>query len=178
MTSLSICKYEPKLDMFCVLREKGKSMSSGGYGIIYSFPTMSQLSPSIYINTQVINVPSDTHTCISNTSTKHVKINHSKKHLLIEEATYLNERGLLKVFDSCGANTMSTHDLYEIMLNEINFPLPVYITYSYLRSHTFIVVRHTPQKLDLLKRIRDEESYYDSNDLCSVDKYKKKKPWL
>jgi hypothetical protein len=47
---------------------------------------------------------------------------------------------------------MDTQDLYTLMLEELHFPLSVYITYSHLRSQSYIVVRHFQQRLSILEQ--------------------------
>lgn len=164
MISSSTCRYDPLLNMFYVVLERGKSISTGGYGVIYSKPTIIKSSPSYSSISGPKNIIVVKDTYNSKGSTKHLRTDKCKKYLFIEETTYLSERGLLQVFDSGGENIMSTKDLYEKMLDNISFSFPVYITYSYLRSHTFIVIRHNRQKLELLKKIRNIEVHEESNE--------------
>lgn len=136
-------------------KSKGKSIGCGGYGL-----------PHTTINVDEKGSSSVTH-----------------DYLFVEEALFLHERGLLQVYngpDDCNKSTankeqeqqdeevqdnhknnstcptgniMTTRDIYHLMLNELNMSLAVYLTYSHLRSQTFIVLRHTSQRIDILRRL-------------------------
>jgi len=128
---IPICAYESKLGMFRILHSKGKSLSSGGYGV--TRPTIAMTAPK------------------STPKSKQTIIMEQKEYLFAEEATYLHERGLLQVLDETQSHTMTTQELYTLMnSDEIGIPLAVYLTYSHLRSQTFIVIRHTVRRLEIV----------------------------
>jgi len=62
-------------------------------------------------------------------------------YLFIEEAIYLYERGLLKVFNESGNDEMNLANLFSL-LETHGLSLAAYVTYAHLRSQTFIVLRH------------------------------------
>ena len=64
----------------------------------------------------------------------------------------LNEKDILR-----NSNPLDTQALYEIMLHRLHIPLQVYLTYSHLRSQTYIVTRHTANRLDLVRSLREKE---------------------
>ena len=56
-----------------------------------------------------------------------------------------------------GLILMDTQDLYTLMLHELHIPLAVYITYSHLRSQSYIVVRHFQQRLAILEKQQQQQ---------------------
>jgi hypothetical protein len=89
-------------------------------------------------------------------------------YLFIEEALFLHEQGLLHAYlkyneISNGEETntdylLDTRGIYNIMLHELQLPLQVYLTYSHLRAQTFIVVRHTVDRLNIIRSMNGKES--------------------
>jgi hypothetical protein len=152
------CIYNEKLGMFKVTKSKGKSISSGGYGVPHS--------------QKIVDVSEN---C---SDSKPLQKNEVHDYLFVEEALFLHERGMLAVYEAVNLNAdqdmnnaktadgtdqqptsaevgklMSTQDIYEIMLHRLKMPLAVYLSYSHLRAQTFIVIRHTKKRLDLIRKI-------------------------
>jgi hypothetical protein len=127
----SMCIYEPSHNnMFRVLYRRGKSFTSGGYGI------------DCHLNSNDLRhqekfSPNDKAT----NSNVNIKSSHQTTYLFIEETLFLHERGLLMVFHPNGIDSMSSHDLFQL-LEEQGVPLPIYLTYAHLRSQAYIVLRH------------------------------------
>jgi hypothetical protein len=126
--------------MFRVLRAKGKSFSSGGFGI--SLPVE---SPSTKLE-QKINRKKDED---KDTSTA--------QHLFIEEALVLFERGLLEVYN--GDTKLGACGVYG-MLEALSVPLPIYLAYAHLRAQDYRVLRHVSrsQQDKNRKRPRQEDT--------------------
>lgn len=120
--------------------------------------------------------------------------NAADDYLFIEEVLYLHERGLLEAYREDmitgidhintqeiedGSPThrksrrilLKTFDLYELMLHKLKVPLAIYLTYAHLRSQTYIVLRHTVHRIDILKRLTEEKNKTSSDDATkeSVD---------
>lgn len=136
--------------MFRVTKAKGKAISNGGFGVSWAVKTLNNesSSPDQYITSD---------------------------YLFIEEVLFLHERGMIDVFvpsekdpelasakspihaDSLSSiKPVDTQDLYDMMLHELNVPLSVYLVYAHLRSQTFIAVRHTVHRSELIKKIEDK----------------------
>jgi len=116
---LPIAIYLKNVHLFLVKNPVGKAFSSGGYG---------------------------------------VNCGGQEVYLYIEEALFLLERKLILVFEEKGGedtkkgeeapkggeergSQMTTQDLFDI-LPLAGFPVMSYIVYSYLRSQSFVVLRH------------------------------------
>jgi len=136
-----ICVYEPNHNMmFRVLHRKGKSFTSGGYGIDCFSPSdkdkqnQQRISPMSHI----IDNRNDEETV--NKSSRQTTF------LFIEEALFLFQRGLLQVLHPNGIDSMSSCDLFKL-LEEQGVPLPIYLAYAHLRSQSYILLRHinTPE---------------------------------
>jgi hypothetical protein len=155
--SITQCIYESSLEKFKIVSLKGKICSSG-FGV--SSATDERQNNSY-----------DTPTTASSQ-------NNTGHYLFIEEVLYLHERGVLEAYSdritsettNTGSSTddsaeskdeertlLSTSNLYELMLHTLKVPLAVYLTYSHLRSQTYIVLRHTTQSFELLKAVQEEE---------------------
>jgi len=61
-------------------------------------------------------------------------------------------------------NILSIQDLYDIMLHKLRMPLQVYLTYSYLRSQTYIVIRHSVNRLNIIEAMEDRGNINDCSD--------------
>ena len=114
-----------------------------------------------------------------NTKTTEYHSTSTYDYLFIEEALYLHERGMIDVFhhqhqhqqdegvddNTCtGADNgllMSTRELYELMLNQLNVPLGIYLTYSHLRSQSYIVLRHTNRRWEIIRAMENRDSDSD-----------------
>jgi len=165
---VAVCIYDANIGMFHLVHRKGKAIST--YGVSWT-RNLSNIDNSSSITSN--NNPS-----IPN------KVS-SAEYLFIEEALFLHERGLLHVLheskddndnidETCqktGSDNndgggesdckgsvkepMNTQDLYKIMLDTLHIPLQIYLTYSHLRSQTYIVVRHTEHRLNIIKSMDD-----------------------
>ena len=119
------CDYTPAVRLFRVRKAIGKTFSSGGFGL--SLPVESQE----HSETDDIETSNER----STEPTKPLPA----EHLFIEEALFLFERGLLDVYD--GETKLDSRRLYG-MLEPLNVPLPIYLTYAHLRAQDYRVLRH------------------------------------
>jgi hypothetical protein len=159
--SITQCIYISKLEKFKIISLKGKICSSG-FGVAWATSERQTNSGDAPDTNNVTNPPEN--------STGH--------YLFIEEVLYLHERGVLEAYleplrtDTSNTESdaeyneevtdqkrtlLSTSNLYELMLHTMKVPLAVYLTYSHLRSQTYVVLRHTSHSLELLKRVQEEE---------------------
>ncbi len=132
------CVYDRKLGMFRVIQSKGKSLNGAGFGVSWT----------VQINAEKTS---------------------NSEYLFIEEALFLHERGLVDVFipsldedkgnkqdlDVFTGNPADTKTIYAL-LHEMKIPLSIYLTYSFLRSQTFIVLRHTADRFNIIARLECE----------------------
>jgi hypothetical protein len=126
------CQLDNKYGMFRILRAKGKTLSSGGFGV--------------GIDREVKKDSGDEKKTID--------------YLFIEEVLFLHERGLLEClnnYSSSASNTLNSSQLYQ-MLPMLGISLPIYFVYSHLRSQDFQVMRHHPDRLALLRLQEDKKS--------------------
>jgi len=140
MPGIPICIHDPSLGMFRVTHSKGKCFSSGGFGIAVKGNSN---------NDDVDEENEDTATA---------------QHLFMEEVVFLHERGLIEAFASSSTdgspmgaplNSMALFAMLTSTESKEGMPLAAYLTYAHLRAQTFIVIRHTPQRLGLVKRIHE-----------------------
>ncbi len=126
------------------MKSKGKTIGSGGYGVPHS---------TILLKAQ--DCPTD------NGSQAKAKATDASTsvYLFVEEALYLHERGMIEVYhplvdtETEHQNQMTTQEIYNLMLNTLNVPLSVYLTYASLRSQTYIVLRHTDNRLNIIRNM-------------------------
>jgi len=79
-------------------------------------------------------------------------------YLFIEEVLFLHERGLLEVYnDAEETNRLQSKHLFA-MLPKLGVAFPVYLTYAHLRAQTYIVMRHAPQRLDIIDALAEKNS--------------------
>ena len=83
------CVYEAKLGLFRVLQTKGKSFSSGGFGVV-------GIEDVLY--------------------------------LFGEEALFLKEQELVNILQPDEVTPYTTSELYCLLLETLQIPLPVYLT--------------------------------------------------
>jgi hypothetical protein len=133
-----VCVYAPDVKMFRVLHAKGKSFSSGGFGI-----PLSVESP--------LTKPGQK----TNPKKEEDEDTSNAQHLFIEEALVLFERGLLEVYN--GASKLDACRLYG-MLEPLNVQLPIYLAYSHLRAQDYRVLRHVSRQDKNRKRLRPEDT--------------------
>lgn len=132
------CSLDAKLRLFQVLQATGKALLSGGFG--FSIPRKWDSSPSAskVDGDYGQNTPNQTRDI--------------KEYLFIEETFFLHERGLLQCQDpQVDSRSLDTSQLFQL-LPQLDLSLPVYLVYAHLRSQDFRVLRHSPGRLDLLKR--------------------------
>eukprot|EP00980_Cylindrotheca_fusiformis_P006124 scaffold1319_cov126-Cylindrotheca_fusiformis.AAC.13 len=155
-----ICQFDPKLGLFRITRAKGKTLSSGGYGFAITSKTnkndeeAKKEADNEEEQTDVDEnpmIPSSEHErgteVTRNTETQH--------YLVIEEVLFLHERGLLECKDVSCSETLDSSQLYQL-LPSLNMSLAMYLVYSHLRSQDFRVLRHHPDRLQILKKQQEE----------------------
>ena len=135
------CVYEVNVGLFRVLRNKGKSFSSGGYGVMYNSDKLGRTfrtddDDDRMESKQILEQTSD-----------------DTLFLFVEETLFLKERSLLQVLKKDEVTPYTTSDLYRLMLQEHQIPLQVYLTYAHLRSQTFIVIRHTSDRIHYIHKL-------------------------
>ena len=153
------CVFNEELSMFMVTKSKGKSICSGGYGIPHTIQICSQDGDG---------EPTAT--------------SRTFDFLFIEETLFLHERGMIEVYHPLHKNgkdtekneiirtnvdhgeLMKTEEIYNLMLNTMCLPLGVYLSYSHLRSQTYIVLRHTTNRLDILRKLEEAQTAASSQD--------------
>jgi len=108
---------------------------------------------------------------------QHLKEDHSsqqKIYLFLEEVIYLHERGLLQVFhanENGNKNAMVPMQLPDLfaLLDDHALSLAAYVTYAYLRSQTFIVLRHCERYTHVNTTFNGNgvSSHHDQNELTT-----------
>ena len=158
---IPICIFDKDIGMFQIIYKKGKVISS--FGVSWATtPTKAKTKVTTMKTSSSSTIKTTTTTC---------------EYLFIEEVLFLHERGLLQVYyhynndsnnndsinnddndnnsnnnkDNDDNKPLDTKELYNIMLHQLHIPIQVYLTYSYLRSQTFIVVRHTASRYNLIQ---------------------------
>lgn len=158
------CVFEPSLSMFRVLQARGKSFSSGGYGVSLTIPIKVEEGVAIKDETKFCSDNEEEVTGQEDNDVDEIISDNDKpnniadtsitaNHLFVEEALFLQQQGLLNVYRRIEINNknekelFSTASLFEIMLQELQVSLPVYLTYAHLRSQSYRVLRHVPLRL-------------------------------
>ena len=163
------CVHDRASNLFRVMQMKGKAFMSGGFGIDMSSidinanssffrPSRSSITELAEIKeglseNSILGITAEVYRN-TNIDGKH-KVDqkpansHAERivYLFIEEALFLHERGLLEVFESDGTTSMSSHRLFAL-LPVSGVDVPIYLTYAYLRSQTFVVLRHIESSLE------------------------------
>lgn len=134
------CQLDNKLGLFCITRAKGKTLSSGGFGVAIS-TGMSTLDGNL------VQTGSDT----------------THQYLFVEEVLFLHERGLLECRDVSMSEVLDTSQLYQL-LSTLQISLPIYFVYAHLRSQDFRVLRHNPIRIEILRKHHDRSSDFTSKD--------------
>lgn len=169
---VSTCVFCKDLNLFKLTKNKGKSVSCSGYGV----------SHTSFIEDEVASTSVAEEKTGGNAMDEKKKVMARKKsvtcdYLFIEEALFLHERGLLEVYieedidpkkeddnarcigkdlsmnDKKQLKIMSTRDLYDLMLNQLNMPIGVYLSYAHLRNQDYIVIRHTTRRRELIEEM-------------------------
>lgn len=86
-------------------------------------------------------------------------------YLFIEEVLFLHERGLLQATmiddkDSSGTVILDTSQLHQLLPAMGGMSLAMYLIFSHLRSQDYRVLRHDPQRYDILQK---QNTTADSN---------------
>jgi hypothetical protein len=157
---IATCVFDETLGKFRVTKSKGKSLCCGGYGVPHTVrvdETASSVTHDYLFVEEVLFLhergllevykEDDLLDCKNpdEQEQQHETTNVQDK----EE----NDLGLTRPTCHAGNHLMTTRDLYHVMLHKLNMPLAVYLTYSHLRSQTFIVLRHTSKRIDIIRRI-------------------------
>lgn len=124
------CYFEADLGMFRVLEAKGKSLSSGGFGV--SISAKHNNNNDDEAAAAAAEVPT-----------------RSSEYLFVEEVLFLQQQGLLECVEK--DVVMDSVQLFR-MLPLLNMSLPMYLVYAHLRSQDFRVLRHASDRLDLLMK--------------------------
>mmetsp|Transcript_10883 Transcript_10883/g.16801 ORF Transcript_10883/g.16801 Transcript_10883/m.16801 type:complete len:316 (-) Transcript_10883:340-1287(-) len=164
---IPICQYDSKLGMFRVLHSKGKSVVSGGYGVSISekeehFMRQQHSSEYDQKGTQLPEKEEEmkngsTHADNKDNPNGITPAAASSEFLFMEEALFLHERGLIEVYMEGNHGKLDSSQLFELLKEKSDVSLPVYLAYKYLRVQTFVVVRHTPKRLELVNRLAQAE---------------------
>mmetsp|Transcript_6313 Transcript_6313/g.13187 ORF Transcript_6313/g.13187 Transcript_6313/m.13187 type:complete len:377 (+) Transcript_6313:49-1179(+) len=190
------CVFVPDLGMFRVTSVKGKSFST--YGVIFPDESRGHLkSDDPRVREYVADTDNDiaeetipldnqfhdqTSISAGDASCDSVADNvaatipetsqpqsrpQQKIYLFIEEALFLHERGLLEVYDTDEATALDSQSLFR-MLPLLGVAFPVYLAYAHLRVQTYIVMRHTAERLDIVDALLAKGNNWkrtrDSND--------------
>ena len=159
------CEFVKEIGLFRVLRSKGKALASGGFGVAIALPGTKDSaeqeddssSNSSTAQEEVALTKPATTTTVSKPS----------DFLFIEEVIFLFERGLLQCLapNSSSATTTTTTCLDSSQLYQLLPPLgvsfPIYFAYAHLRKQDYRVLRHAPERLDLLKQQQQRNTITD-----------------
>lgn len=132
-SAVPVCVFAPDVKMFRVLHAKGKSFSSGGFGI--PLPVESSMKQEGQSKTNNASGEQDSNKDDDSSTARST----CAQHLFIEEAIVLFERGMLEVYN--GTTKLDAFHLYG-MLEPLNVPFPIYLAYAHLRGQDFRVLRH------------------------------------
>jgi len=172
---IATCVFDEALGKFRVTRSKGKSIGCGGYGVTHTIRTTDALGEPIS-STSTISTTTVTHDYLF---VEEVLFLHERgllevyrydDGLVLEHQTpnqqeqqhetavqQQHEKNSVEppqmLHPKSPGNIMTTRDIYHLMLHKLNMQLAVYLTYSHLRSQTFIVLRHTSKRIDIIRRL-------------------------
>ena len=138
--------YAPDLKMYRVIHERGKALSSGGFGVSIREAAAQEGAATM-----------------TTTMT----------YLFAEEALFLHEKGLVELVDDDGNTTLGTKELMG-RLPEAGVSLPVYLVYAHLRSQTYRVIRHNSKRRSLLEEMQEYNNNNNNDDDDDSSKGKKK----
>eukprot|EP00934_Nitzschia_sp_Nitz4_P002856 Nitzschia sp. Nitz4//scaffold1_size375055//138497//139324//NITZ4_000255-RA/size375055-processed-gene-0.340-mRNA-1//1//CDS//3329540982//2846//frame0 len=123
------CELDETLAMFRITRCKSKAMTSGGFGITISSKQLSTKDTSETRNSEIA----------------------SQEFLFVEEVLFLFQRGLLECTDPSTKSALFESDIFRL-LSKMGISLAQYLVFAHLRSQDFRVLRHSPNRLRLLKQ--------------------------
>ena len=130
------CQLDPRLGLFRITRAKGKTLSSGGFGVAISTENVASCEE---------NTPTGDRAVID----KLLQTTH--QYLFIEEVLFLHERGLLECKQASSSELLDTSQLYQL-LPPLQLSLPIYFVYAHLRSQDFRVLRHSTSRIEVLRK--------------------------
>jgi hypothetical protein len=157
-------------DVFEVMRVRGKSLASGGFGFVTVGRRSLSASEKGETSAERDNAEGGS-SPNAQSSNAHSPAVTATEHLFLEEVLFLHERGLLECRDppdAASRSTLASQDpvtdhapavpsawdafrLYSLLNHDDTVSLPVYLVYAHLRKQGFRVVRHTPHRRALLE---------------------------
>jgi hypothetical protein len=155
-----ICQLDANLGLFRITRAKGKTLSSGGFGLAITWKENKngeELKEVIEAEVEV-KATADPITSLAQEEqeTETARKTETHHYLFVEEVLFLHERGFLECKDISSSESLDSSQLFQ-MLPSLNMSLAMYFVYSHLRSQDFRVLRHNPDRLEILKRQQEEE---------------------
>jgi hypothetical protein len=173
------CQLVRELGLFRVLRARGKTLSSGGFGISIGYDTKDfQANPSENGKDSNLEAPeakvptpvltraletedgtvssrakSESTETESKSNAAEPKKRQIFEYLFVEDVVFLFERGLLECLDEDSA-PLGSSQLYQL-LPDMGMSLAMYFVYAYLRSQDFRVLRYSSRRLSALRRQQD-----------------------
>ena len=152
--------------MFKIIRSKGKALASGGFGV-----TIAQGDQNTTYDAMPGEEPENNSKDEPETSSQVEEVVNkqednsktiptiSSECLFIEEVLFLHEKGLLHAFLPSNtletASPLDTSQLYQL-LPSLGISLAIYRVYSHLRSQDFRVLRHDPNRYEILLRQKED----------------------
>jgi hypothetical protein len=172
-------------DVFEVIRVRGKSLASGGFGFVTvgrrslsasEKEAPGQAAPNEETSAERDNAEGGSSPNVQS-SNAHSPAVTATEHLFLEEVLFLHERGLLECRDppdAASRSTLASQDaapdhapavssawdafrLYSLLNHVDAVSLPVYLVYAHLRKQGFRVVRHTPHRRALLEEQQQQQ---------------------
>jgi hypothetical protein len=172
-------------DVFEVIRVRGKSLASGGFGFVTvgrrsliasEKEAPGQATPNEETSAERDNAEGGSSPNAQSSNT-HSPAVTATEHLFLEEVLFLHERGLLECRDrpdAASRSTLASQDpvtdhapavssawdafrLYSMLNHDDTVSLPVYLVYAHLRKQGFRVVRHTPHRRALLEEQQQQQ---------------------
>ena len=144
------CQLDQERGVFRVIRARGKTLSSGGFGVTISEEnTEKESHQKGGVDENSSHIRKEKYSAPNTPST-------AETYLHIEEVVFLHDRGLLQCLPpppglSLEQSVLDSSQLYQL-IPAMGMSLPVYFVYAYLRSQDFRVLRHCPRRLEILKR--------------------------
>ena len=151
--------------MFKIIRSKGKALASGGFGVTIAQgdqntidDAMAEEEPENDSKEEPEASPQVEEVLNKQENSKTI-ITISAEYLFIEEVLFLHEKGLLHAFLPSNtletASPLDTSQLYQL-LPSLGISLAIYRVYSHLRSQDFRVLRHDPNRYEILVRQKED----------------------
>jgi hypothetical protein len=155
-----ICQLDANLGLFRITRAKGKTLSSGGFGLAIT----GKENKNDEELKEVIEAEEEakaTADPITSLTQEEQEAETARKagtqhYLFVEEVLFLHERGFLECKDISSSESLDSSQLFQ-MLPSLNMSLAMYFVYSHLRSQDFRVLRHNPDRLEILKKQQEKE---------------------